>query len=206
MVPPATTEGLATLAAMTSTDLAARRADAVRNRGAILEAAVDVLALDPAASLAEVATRAGLTRATLYRHFPSRDVLLAAIRDEALSRAATALDTAHLEDCSVRDGIHRAASALIPLGMRFRILLAEGVDTDPKFLAARDRTLKPLALLVARGVTQGELDPSADPVWISMVLAGLLTAAVRASAAGVGDQDEAADLVVRALFDGFGHR
>ncbi|HEY1116658.1 MAG TPA: hypothetical protein VGE43_03070, partial [Acidimicrobiales bacterium] len=96
--------------------------------------------------------------------------------------------------------------ALIPLGRRFRILLAEGADTDPEFLAARDRTLKPLGLLVVRGVTEGVLDPSVDPAWISMVLAGLLTAAVRASAAGVGDPDEAADRVTRALFEGFGHR
>lgn len=191
---------------MTSTDLVAGRADAVRNRGAIIEAAVDVLALDPAASLAEVATRAGLARATLYRHFPSRDLLLAAIREEALSRAAVALEAARLEECTVRDGVHRAAAALIPLGRRFRILLAEGADTDPEFLAARDRTLKPLGLLVVRGVTEGVLDPSVDPAWISMVLAGLLTAAVRASAAGVGDPDEAADRVTQALFEGFGHR
>ena len=127
-------------------------------------------------------------------------------RITALSRAAAALDAERLEECSVRDGIHRAAAALIPLGMRFRILLAEVADMDPEFIAARDRTLKPLALLVARGITQGVLDPSADPVWVSMVLAGLLTAAVRASAAGVGEPDEAADRVTQALFDGFGHR
>lgn len=186
--------------------MAEGRADALRNRSAILEAAVDVLAADPSASLAEVASRAGLGRATLYRHFPSRDVLRTAIRDEALSRAREALDAAHLEECSAREGVRRAAAALVPHGVRFRILLDEGADTAPEFLAARDRTLQPLAELVRRGIAGGELDPHADPRWVSMVLAGLLTAAVRAAGDGVLPAERAADHVTGALFDGFGRR
>jgi AcrR family transcriptional regulator len=180
------------------------RADAVRNRAALVEAAAEVLAASPGASLAEVASRAGLGRATLYRHFESRESLRAAIREEALSRAAEVLATVRLDDCSAREGVRRAAAALVPVGLRFRILLAEGVDTDPDFLAARDRALAPLMRLVQRGVAAGDLRPGADPRWVGMVLAGLLTTAVRAAGAGVIDADQAGDLVSRGLFDGFG--
>lgn len=190
---------------MTGTDLERGRADAHRNRAAILDAAVDVLATDPSASLSEVASRAGLGRATLYRHFPSRDLLRMAIQEEALSRASTQLDGAHLDECPVREGIRRAAAALVPLGMQFRIMLAEGADTDPEFLAARERTLRPLAELVRRGIADGELAET-DAAWLSMVLVGLLTTAVRAAGVGVLPAAEAADRLTGALFDGFGHR
>ncbi|HEX6248915.1 MAG TPA: helix-turn-helix domain-containing protein [Nocardioidaceae bacterium] len=180
----------------------AERADVLRNRGAILDAAVDVLAADPSASLAEVARRAGLGRATLYRHFPSREALRDAIRQEALSRAEAALDGARLDEVPAREGVRRAAEVLVPLGMRFRVLLAEGADVDPAFVAARDRALAPLVGLVARAA--GEQGAAVNPAWTGMVLANLLVTAARAADAGVIDQHDAADLVTRTLFEGLG--
>jgi AcrR family transcriptional regulator len=57
-----------------------RRADAARNREKILAAAREAFA-DPAAevSMAEVARRAGVGMATLYRNFPGRQELLEAL-------------------------------------------------------------------------------------------------------------------------------
>ncbi|WP_405498078.1 TetR/AcrR family transcriptional regulator [Streptomyces sp. NBC_00096] len=53
------------------------RADAVRNRERILTAARDVLVeFGPAAPLDEIARRAGVGNATLYRHFPDRPTLV----------------------------------------------------------------------------------------------------------------------------------
>lgn len=180
------------------------RADALRNRAALLDAAVDVLAVAPQASLAEIATRAGLGRATLYRHFDSRDALRAAIRQEALSRASTALATAGLAECDTREALRRAAAVLVPLGMRFRILLTEGADTDEDFLAARNEALAPLWAVLARGVESGELSGEAMTPWHGMALASLLVTAVRAATSGLIDQDEAGDLVATSFLDGFG--
>lgn len=180
------------------------RADAMRNRAALLDAAADVLAVAPTASLAEVAARAGLGRATLYRHFQSREALQTAIREEALARAAAALGAAELDTCSAREGVRRAASVLVPLGMRFRILLVEGADTDPEFLEARNHTLSPLWRVLDRGVADGDLDPTAEPGWIAMTLAGLLVTAVRAASAGVIPAERAGEVVARTLFEGFG--
>jgi AcrR family transcriptional regulator len=180
------------------------RADVLRNRAALLDAAADVLAVAPQASLSEIATRAGLGRATLYRHFENRDALRAAIRAEALSRASEALAGADLPDCDTREGIRRTAAALVPLGMRFRILLTEGADTDADFLAARNETLAPLWAVLARGVERGELSRSANTAWLAMVLAGMLMTAVRAAAAGLIDPAEAGDLVSDAFISGFG--
>jgi AcrR family transcriptional regulator len=61
------------------------RADAKRNLGRILEAAHDVFAemgLD--ASVAEVAERAGVGTATIFRRFPTKDELVAAVLEQEL--------------------------------------------------------------------------------------------------------------------------
>jgi AcrR family transcriptional regulator len=75
----------------------ALRADAARNRARIVAAASEVFAergLD--ASTAEIADRAGVGEGTLYRRFPSKDDLIAAIvaikMEEATAIAADCLE------------------------------------------------------------------------------------------------------------------
>jgi serine phosphatase RsbU (regulator of sigma subunit) len=53
-----------------------QRSDAQRHRDLILEAARGLLAQSPAASLAEIAAAAGLSRSTIYRHFKDREGLI----------------------------------------------------------------------------------------------------------------------------------
>ncbi|MDP4333607.1 helix-turn-helix domain-containing protein [Curtobacterium sp. A7_M15] len=61
------------------------RADARRNRDAILAAAREVFDRDGIlASIDGIATRAGVGNATLYRNFPTRDDLLAAVMDDSV--------------------------------------------------------------------------------------------------------------------------
>jgi AcrR family transcriptional regulator len=56
------------------------RADARRNYAALLAAAAEIFGRDgPDASLDEIARRAGVANATLYRHFPTRRELLVAV-------------------------------------------------------------------------------------------------------------------------------
>lgn len=61
--------------------VASARADAARNRDRILEAANKLLAQTPGASLGEIATAAGVSRSTVYRHFSDRDGLVREISE-----------------------------------------------------------------------------------------------------------------------------
>src|SRR5438045_5776219 len=74
------------------------RADAVRNRERVLEAAKAVFSAGgPDASLEAVAKRAGVGIGTLYRHFPTREALFEAVyrrEVEQLSELAEQLTSA----------------------------------------------------------------------------------------------------------------
>lgn len=64
------------------------RADARRNRESILVAAHAELCRSADASMDRIAATAGVSRSTLYRHFPSRDDLLAAVKGRKATGAA----------------------------------------------------------------------------------------------------------------------
>src|SRR6058998_2802014 len=68
-----------------------RRADAERSITAITNAAVEALASDPDASMAAIARRAGVVRATIYMHFPTRESLLDAVMEHATALVADAI-------------------------------------------------------------------------------------------------------------------
>lgn len=78
---------------MTTTTDKKLRADAQANRQKILQAALFQFAQDgPDASLNEVARRAGVGVATLYRNFPTRDSLVAAVYSSELDALGASVD------------------------------------------------------------------------------------------------------------------
>jgi AcrR family transcriptional regulator len=73
------------------------RADARRNRDSILEAAFEAYAeLGPEVTMDEIARRAGVGHGTVFRRFPTKDALRAAVigarLEELLARARALLD------------------------------------------------------------------------------------------------------------------
>jgi AcrR family transcriptional regulator len=83
------------------------RADARRNRDAILRAAREVFEVDGIfAPIDGIATAAGVGNATLYRNFPTRDDLLAAVVEDMvreLVESSTAWERDHDPDAALRE-------------------------------------------------------------------------------------------------------
>ncbi|MFI7708737.1 TetR/AcrR family transcriptional regulator [Nonomuraea sp. NPDC049480] len=69
----------------------ANRADARRNRAAIVRATIETLRRNPEASLPDIAAAAGVGRMTLYGHFPTRAELLEAALADAIERGERTL-------------------------------------------------------------------------------------------------------------------
>jgi AcrR family transcriptional regulator len=87
----------------------------------VVAAARELLATDPSAPISRIATRAGVSRATLYRHFGSREAVLTAVaveppvpaRERVLAAAAELIGTRGLngfsmEQLAVAAGVSRA--------------------------------------------------------------------------------------------------
>ena len=85
---------------MTDVSPRALRSDAERNRRLVLEAATQAFAhegLD--VGMAEIARRAGVGNATVFRRFPSKDALIEAIVDEKIAELLAAAErAAEIED------------------------------------------------------------------------------------------------------------
>src|SRR5687767_6316863 len=92
----------------------ARRADAERSVERILDAALDVLVSDTEASMADIARRAGVARATIYVHFPTRETLIEAVTGRAIADVTQALAAAEPD----RDDPAEALERLLTIAWR----------------------------------------------------------------------------------------
>ena len=84
-----------------------RRSDAQRSIDAIVSGARTLLGGRPDASMEEVATAAGLTRQTVYAHFPSRDALIAAVINAERAEGLAAVDAARLDKAPPIDALRQ---------------------------------------------------------------------------------------------------
>ncbi|GAA2214726.1 hypothetical protein GCM10009850_101910 [Nonomuraea monospora] len=83
------------------------RVDAQRNRDLLLAAAVQVFAeRGTDAPLDDVARRAGVGNATLYRHFPTRSDLLIAVYADEVTQLCASAETLRSEAASPREALH----------------------------------------------------------------------------------------------------
>jgi AcrR family transcriptional regulator len=153
------------------------RADSIRNREILLEAATEVFSAGgPQASLEAVARRAGVGIGTLYRHFPTREALFEAVYrhevdqlEELAERLAR--DSAPVE--ALRKWLHANVRLVATKkGMVEALQLVAHGSTELKAYSF-ERLTNAIALLLDRGIEAGELRSDIAPDDLLRTLVGI---------------------------------
>jgi AcrR family transcriptional regulator len=164
-----------------------RRADAERNVTAILDAAVELLAERPEASMAEIGSAAGVARQTVYAHYHSREALLLAVAERARAQAVAAIDAVQPGRGPPREAlarlvpawwssVQRHAHVLEALGPSF----ADAAEVHEFHAPILDR----IERLVRRGRRAGDFDRELPVGWLVAAFLGLMHATAEEVAAG----------------------
>jgi len=174
-----------------------RRSDARRSIDAILKAARVVLDGRPDASMEEIAATAGVTRQTVYAHFPSRDALIEALIRTAGAETLAAIDAARLEAIPPTDALRQFLDIgweLIRLNSH--LLIPALTQNPPGSSEPHDAGTARLEQIIRRGQQSGDFDPTLPATWLTAAVVGLFRAASEQVAAGVITTSKAAALVV----------
>ncbi|MEW2466827.1 helix-turn-helix domain-containing protein [Streptomyces sp. NPDC046994] len=142
------------------------RADAERNMARILDAAEEVLAVEPNASLERIADAAGLGRATVHRRFPSRTALLDALAEQLTQRYLLGLEEARVKTAPPLIALYRLTQTVFALKLSHRFAIQLTAALTPAVLDGLD-------LLFARLRDAGAIT-AADAAWCRRVYLALL--------------------------------
>ena len=175
-----------------------RRADAERNIARILDAAVDALNDDPEASMADIARRAGLVRATVYVHFPTREALLEAVTQRAFADVARDIDAAEPERGDPADALARVVATTWRTLGRYHPLIDLNTrhHTHEELHHRHHTVLGELQPLIERGQADGVFRSDVPAAWhLAMFMALVHAASGELRAGRVSEKDAEAALV-----------
>ncbi|NGN64155.1 TetR/AcrR family transcriptional regulator [Streptomyces sp. A7024] len=146
---------------------ARRRADAERSRAAVLDAALQLLGERPDAGMAAVAAAAGVTRQTVYAHFPSRNALLAAVVDRMAELVTEAMDAATADEGPAPEALLRLLDAAWHALDAYPALgrLAEHPAPAERDRARHQPIADRIAGVLRRGRENGDFDPTPPVSW-----------------------------------------
>ena len=153
------------------------RADAIRNRERVLEAAKAVFSAGGAqASLEAVAREAGVGIGTLYRHFPTREALFEAVYRREVQQLADLAEQLKQEAKPI-DALRQWMRSIVKFvatkkGMSAALTLA--VDKNSKlFSSSADRLARTVGGLLDRAIAAGEIRDDISPEDLLRAVVGM---------------------------------
>lgn len=183
-------------------------------RDTVLAAAQRLLVTDPTASMAQIATAAGVGRATVHRHFASREELLREIGVRSLDRwaegmeiAGVAAAAASADAATIRGCLAELVDQYVADAEAFGIALTDPTVVNDPALKERAEVLfaEEVHLWVA-AQEAGVLRADVPARWLGQSLYGLLIAIRDALVAGDVARRDAAALVHSTFLAGGGVR
>lgn len=153
------------------------RADSLRNRDLLLTAAKAAFTEAGAdAPLEDIARRAGVGIGTLYRHFPTREALIAAVYAREVGQLAASAD-ALLAECSAGEALEAWLNLLIDY-MATKRVVAPALRADPGegsrvYASSGAAILPPLERLTKAAHAAGDIRPDIGFDDILRMMSGL---------------------------------
>lgn len=177
---------------------------ASRSRRALLDAAIELLLVNPSASLSDIAQHAGVGRATLYRHFESREALIRELALESLTMTDAILRPIGDAGLSARETLEQGLTAIMQVADRFHFLLFLWYfgDDDPELETIYNRQLKDVYRLIERGKQEHSIDSSLSSEWIVSLIDSLVYAGWWAVQSGDLTAEQAGRHATQSLFNG----
>ena len=171
----------------------------------IIKGALTALAINPLSSLDEIADAAGVGRATLFRHFESRPVLMRALLLYSSEKMDAATDPIFESTAPANEKLEQLVKAAIPLGASLKIAV---FDPFCKFLpeyAAKLREIyEKMRKFTHELKSEKVVAPEIPDAWVAASLEKLMFTAWEKIQSGDIATNDAAELVLRTFLSGNG--
>ncbi len=142
---------------------------------------------------------AGISRATLYRHFPSRGELVHALVEAAYHEVIDRVRDANLDQVPFDEALGRVARAAALTGDHYVVLQHE----PPVALDYLDEAFEQTMLrFFERGQTEGVLRADRPTAWLRTVYRAIVIEAIRYAAVDRLGIEETAALITSQFLDG----
>lgn len=181
-----------------------RRADAERSIAVILDAAARVLGERPDASVEDIAEAAGVTRQTVYAHFPSREKLLSSVVDRVTAEVVTAMDAAEPDRGPPAAALVRLLDASWQTVERYPFVFQPQPMSPQESHAVHRPILERFERVIRRGQDIGDFDRRLSPTWLLAATIGLAHAAGEEVGGGRMTADDAAHALRHSVLRVFG--
>jgi AcrR family transcriptional regulator len=174
-----------------------------RTAAAIIDSAAAIMAQHgDAASMDKIAGGAGVSRATLYRYFPSREALLQAMAATSIEELAARIAEADLQGIPVEQAIARLVRGFIAVGSKYTALAGGDHRRTGDHPRADTLLTEPVRALFRRGVADGSLRADLAPELLTNLFSGLIKAALEMTGSGRVGTEEASAAVIAIFLDG----
>jgi AcrR family transcriptional regulator len=131
-----------------------------------LQAATQALTEDPRASIEDIAGAAGVSRQTVYAHFPTREALLGAIIEQATAELTAAFGAAGLDEAPPAVALVRLLEAGWQVAARYSFVWYLPAVSPEQDASRHAPILGRMLELIQRGQESGDLDATLPPGWL----------------------------------------
>ena len=182
-----------------------RQAVAARNVEAILDAAEARLVAGAPLNFSALATDAGVSRPTVYSHFPERSDLITAVVQRSVRQAVAAIESADPDSGKPVEALERVIRSAWDLLVRHHEL-ANAVGHEVPHGSMHSAHIDAMALLerlVTRGRQDGSFRQDLPVVWLVNAGLGLMHGAAATMHQGHLEADEVCDALVTSVVELF---